>query len=437
MTIDEQVQPGTPPRDDSILAGDAVITAAPVAREDRIASLDFIRGIAVMGIVAANIIAFGQPMLAYMAPSSFLVDPAEPGGWQWIAQFVLIDGKMRGLFTVLFGAGMYLFMERAWARGSTRWLQVWRLVVLFGFGLIHYFFIWFGDILAMYAMIGCLALACIHWKPATQMCVGLFGFIFGGILFGGSLTLMWLVADTSFGTTEALADIRNGMIDGTKDMVASDIADTARIKSGDYGAVVQNRIANEWSSPFTNSIFLVFETLPLMLIGMALYRTGFFSGAYDSARMRRWGWIGLVAGGLVHLGIGLLVREYSFSIYAGYAAFVGWSVLPRLAMILGMAALLVEYSRDATGWLGRRISAAGRAAFTNYLGTSILMMIVFQGWGLGLFGELNRPQLYLVCVGVWIVMLAWSQPWLERFRYGPLEWLWRCLTYRRVFPVRR
>ncbi len=414
-----------------------VLAAAPVSGEDRISSLDFIRGIAVMGIVAANIISFGQPMLAYFYPGGFLVDPADPGGWQWIAQFVLIDGKMRGLFTLLFGAGMYLFMERAWARGSTRLLQIWRLFLLLCFGLIHYFFIWYGDILAMYAIVGFVAVACMRWEAATQMRVGLFGFVIGGILYGGMITFPWLIVDTSFGEVGPMAEMRTELVTGIEASEANDAIATTLIRSGDYAALVGRRITQEWFLPFTNSIFFMLEILPLMLIGMALYRTGFFSGAYDSAKMRRWGWIGIVAGGLAHLGIALLVKQTGFTFYGGSAAFIGWSILPRLPMILGFAALMVEYSSRWTGWLGQRISAAGRAAFTNYLGTSILMLFVMHGWALGLFGELNRPQLYLVCVGVWIGMLAWSQPWLERFRYGPLEWLWRCLTYRRAFPLRR
>jgi hypothetical protein len=110
--------------------GDGGAAIAPVAASARIGTLDFIRGLAVMGILAANIVAFGQPMEAYMYPAAFKVDAGDPGGWMWIAQFILIDGKMRGLFTLLFGAGLYLFMEKAWARGATRWFQVWRLAIL-------------------------------------------------------------------------------------------------------------------------------------------------------------------------------------------------------------------------------------------------------------------------------------------------------------------
>jgi uncharacterized protein len=174
-----------------------------------------------------------------------------------------------------------------------------------------------------------------------------------------------------------------------------------------------------------------------MLIGVALYRMGFFSGAFDRAKLLRWGWIGVIAGGLVHLAIGLVVQAGGFTYYGTLSAFVAWSPLPRLWMVLGMAALLVAYGPSATGWLGERVRAAGRAAFTNYLGTSIVMMFVFHGWALGLFGQLNRPQLYIVVALAWVLMLAWSKPWLDRYRYGPLEWLWRCLTYGKVFPLRK
>ncbi|MEP2180541.1 MAG: DUF418 domain-containing protein, partial [Marinomonas sp.] len=130
-------------------------------------------------------------------------------------------------------------------------------------------------------------------------------------------------------------------------------------------------------------------------------------------------------------------KSAGFSYFAVNSAYIGWSQLPRIAMIIGMAALLVVYSPAWSGWLAKRIRAAGRAAFSNYLGTSIIMLFVFHGWALGLFGELNRPQLYLVAAATCGLMLLWSKPWLDRFRYGPLEWLWRCMTYRKLFAFKR
>lgn len=410
---------------------------APVAAAERIDTLDFIRGLAVMGILAANIVAFGQPMEAYMYPAAFLTDAGDPGGWMWIAQFVLVDGKMRGLFTLLFGAGLYLFMEKAWARGATRALQAWRLAILGLFGMIHFLFIWPGDILFYYALFGIAALACLRWSVKAQLMVGLAGYMLG-VLFYTSLILPWLIVDTPFGESSPdLREQRAGMIAEIDTNLAHGDIPNAAIASGDYAGLIVHRVSEQWSEPLTNALLFGFETLPLMLIGMALYRMGFFSGGFARGAMLRWGGIGLIAGAIAHVGIGLLVQASGFSFYATLAAFIGMSPLPRLWMVLGLAALLVAWAPSATGWVGERVRAAGRAAFTNYLGTSVVMMIVFHGWGLGLFGELNRPQLYGVMLLSWAAMLAWSKPWLDRYRYGPLEWLWRCLTYRAVFPLRR
>lgn len=417
--------------------GDGDEEQAPVRAKERIASLDFIRGIAVMGILAANIIAFGQPFNAYIYPDAFLVEPSDPGGWQWIGQFVLIDGKMRGLFTILFGAGMYLFMERAWLRGGTRWLQMWRLVLLLAFGLVHFFLIWIGDILSYYGLVGLIVLVCMRWSAKAQLWVGLIGYLFGALLYAAMMTFPYVVAETSVGELDEFAEVRSEMEASKLDALANDAENSAFKQSGDYAGLVERRVTQDWYLPFSNALFFSLETLPLMLIGMALYRLGFFSGALSSAKMRLWGWIGVIVGGAAHLWIALAAREGGFEFYVSTAAFIGWSPLPRLAMVLGLAALLVEYSRGWNGWLADRVRAAGRAAFTNYLGTSILMLFVFHGWALGLFGELNRPQLYLLTVLTWVLMLAWSKPWLERFRYGPLEWLWRCLTYRRLFKLSR
>jgi uncharacterized protein len=355
----------------------------------------------------------------------------------WIVQFILIDGKMRGLFTLLFGAGMYLFMEKAWARGATRKLQAWRLAILMVFGMVHFFFIWAGDILFYYALFGFVALACLRWKVKTQLWVGLAGYMLG-VLFYLGLIMPWLIVDTPFGeSSPELLEQRAGMIAEVEGALARGDVPNAAIAAGDYGALVTHRITEQWSEPLINAMLFGFETLPLMLIGIALYRLGFFSGAFNRGKMLLWGWIGLIAGAAVHLAIALVIKATGFSYYGTLAAFVGLSPLPRLWMILGMAALLVVYAPSATGWLGERVRAAGRAAFTNYLGTSVVMMLVFHGWALGLYGELNRPQLYIVVALAWAAMLAWSKPWLDRYRYGPLEWLWRSLTYRQAFPLRK
>ena len=410
----------------------------PVASKDRIAGLDFIRGLAVMGILLANIVAFGQPFTAYMYPDAFLTEHGEAEDWMWIAQFVLIDGKMRALFTLLFGAGLYLFMERAWARGATRRLQVRRLLWLGAFGLVHYFFIWTGDILFLYAVSGLVALLFIKLSRRRQFVIGLIGYALGGLLYLGMSIGMEGAADGSLASdAQGAAEMRAEARAGKMTELADANAVGELIAEGDYAGFVASNVEDAAIGLPATILLFWLETLPLMLIGMALYRKGMFSGGMGRDELWLWGAVLFLAGAAASALIASSVADEGFTYWGTLAAFLGWSHIPRGLMGVGLLALLAAAAAEGSGWWFDRISAAGRAAFTNYLGTSVVMLFVFHGWAGGLFGELTRPQLYLVVLATWILMLAWSKPWLERFRYGPLEWLWRCLTYGRVFPNRK
>lgn len=437
VSDNSEIQAGSVPDIGSDATPDQAGAAMPVASGDRISSLDFIRGIAVMGILAANIVAFGQPLVAYMYPEGFMVPSGDPDGWMWIAQFVIIDNKMRTLFTLLFGAGLYLFMERAWARGATRWLQFRRLLILLLIGFVHFFLIWKGDILTPYAVWGMVALLFITLSAKAQMATGIVVYIAGGIIYSAILGAMYFfsVMDPAGDAELIAAQAELALIQDPE--VADGLIEAGLIRGGNYIGYVGHTFTEHGLMPFAAWLQVSFETFPLILIGMALYRLGFFKGAYDRAKMIRWGWIGLIGGALGSLAIGLFNQADGFGYIVTLWSFIGLSTFTQLPMALGIAALLVAYSPGWTGWLAERVRAAGRAAFTNYLGTSIVMLFVFHGWALGLYGELNRPQLYLVVVLAWALMLAWSKPWLDRFKYGPLEWLWRCLTYGRLFPLRR
>lgn len=408
------------------------------ASPDRIASLDFIRGLAVMGILAANIVAFGQPFSAYIYPGAFLTPHGEAEGWMWVAQFVLVDGKMRALFTLLFGAGLYLFLERAWERGHGRWLQARRLAWLGLIGLVHFFFVWKGDILFLYAMSGLAALPFVKMLRRNQFILGVLGYIVGGIVYAGIAASMVMSANGAIpGDAAVRAETQAMMDQAQEEEIASDRIDGELIASGDYGALVARNLTDGASEPLGMLAMFWLETLPLMLMGMALYRKGLFSGSIARRRQVLWGWTGILTGGALSLWIALAVRAGGFGYWETLAAFIGWSHFPRLFMGLGLLALLALWGDRASGWLAKRVSAAGRAAFSNYLGTSLVMMLVFHGWAGGLFGELVRGQLYGIVVLAWVLMLLWSKPWLERYRYGPLEWVWRCLTYWRLFPLKR
>jgi len=410
---------------------------------NRLLSLDFTRGIAVMGILAANIVVFGQPMVAYMWPDGFMVPHDKTSDWMWFAQFVLIDGKMRGLFTLLFGAGMILFLEKAWERGQGRWLQLRRLLWLLAFGLIHYFFIWKGDILTLYAICGMICLAFVKWKPFTQMAVGVVFFYLGATIYSAISGMFFYAME--MGGAEQMAeagqssveDMRAGfdaMKTGQLEMAQ---VETPLIQSGDYFGWVHYNLTEHWAEPLSGFLIFGFETIPLMLVGMALYRWGLFDGRIGAKKQAIWGAIGVLVGVAGSVFIGLWTMEQDLGYYATFFSIWGTSSFVQLPFVIGLAALLALWGPKATGWLGSRVSAAGRMAFSNYLGTSILMLFVFHGFGLGLFGELSRPQLYLVVLATWVIMLAWSKAWLSAFRFGPLEWLWRCLTYGKMFPIRR
>jgi uncharacterized protein len=399
---------------------------------ERLLSLDFTRGVAVLGILVANILSFGQPEPAALWPAGSLAPSGPADDWLWLADFVLIDGKMRGLFTLLFGAGMVLFMEKAWDKGATRWLQARRLGWLLVFGLAHYYLLWRGDILTTYALCGFVALLAVRWDDIRLLAAGITSYLAGAAYYTLGYGAAFLSPDASGRAAAREANARY-----IAEVVADARIETHAIRFGGWPEYVSHGATSHawnWVDAF---VYGLPETLPLMLIGMGLYRAGLFDGRFDRALQLKCGWIAALAGVVLTLPLGLWAIAEGLSFDAAVFAMVGLSTFTRLPLILGLAALLAAWGPRASGWLGRRLAAAGRMAFTNYIGTSALMLVVFHGWGLGLFGKLNRAELYAVTLAVWMLILASSAPWLARFRYGPLEWLWRCLTYGRFFALRR
>lgn len=404
---------------------------------ERLASLDFVRGVAVLGIIVANIVAMGQPMLAYGWPGGFISGPGPYSEWLWGAQLVLVDGKFRGLFTLLFGAGMVLFHRRAQAKGRGRGLLARRLAWLGLFGFLHWALLWRGDILMAYALAGALVLWFVDWEWHKQLVLGLIGYAVGAIMGLASSVSMAATAQGSFPPGSSMAAIQRGL----RETEAADIAD-ARVDSaltigGDYLGTVRHSLEHHLAEiPGTLGIGL-FETAPLMLIGMALLGAGVFEQRPGRERQLRLGWLLWSAGTLLTLPLAWWTMARGITYWDSFAALYGWLPLPQLLSALGLLLLLVHLGSERDSWLAARLKNAGRCAFTNYIGTSALALVVFSGWGFGLFGTLGRLELYAVVLGFWALMLAWPRWWLARFRYGPLEWLWRCLTYGRRFALRR
>lgn len=411
----------------------------PVGTAERITSLDFIRGIAVLGILFPNIVAFGQPLTAYFWPHAMDGGMTGVDGHFWLFQFIALDGKFRGLFSLLFGAGVYLFMEKAWARGAGRGLQLRRLALLLCFGLIHYFLIWHGDILTIYAVWGMVSLLMVKWQARTQWRVGLILSIVGSLLMSSLMLGNWAAGTIPAVAEQMGPEAAKQVAEAEPKALKEAAAESERYRTGSYAEIVTYRVTREWGM-LVQQVLIVgpLETLGLMLMGMGLYRRGLFSGGMDAAALRKWGWAGVVTGTVLTAAIALWPYVQGLPFWTTMLVFQGLGALPHIIMVLGLVCLLALWAPTAlqTG-LGRRFAAAGQMAFSNYLGTSILMMFVFHGWAGGLFGQLHRPGLLLVVLAVWALMLVWSPWWLARFRMGPLEWLWRCLTYGRLFPLRK
>lgn len=388
----------------------------------RIAGLDVTRGFAVMGILAMNIIAFAMPEPAYTSPVAYGSNGAADYA-TWGIAFVLFDSKMRGLFSMMFGASTLLVMQAAEASGSSPAARHYaRMGVLAMFGLLHFYLIWWGDILWLYAICGLLLFTMRNFSVRALLIAG---------------TLFTLLAMAMY-----LAFVMS--LDADSEMITALAANSPKvlqelaIYGGSYADIIGYRVGEMGGSPIGILIFVGPETLGLMLFGMAMFKSGLLAGSWPVERLWRWALGGLGIGLIAN--IALLGWQISTG-YDGWTLFsttLLWSIPGDIAMSVGYAALFMWLAqRFAHHPLVARVGAAGRAAFTNYLGTSILMTSIFYGYGLGLFGEVSRTACYTFVAGTWLLMLLWSKPWLERYRYGPLEWLWRSLSRGRLEPMKR
>ena len=404
----------------------------------RIVTLDIVRGVAVMGILAMNIVGFALPFQAYLNPVA--LGPA--GDWDlasWAVGFILVDGKMRGLFSFLFGASMLLVIEQSQAKGeSADIVHYRRMFWLLFFGLIHLYLIWFGDILVGYALVGMIA------------------FLFRGLgrraLVGwavGLLTVQFLIfAGLAAGAAElqqaaAAPGASAGQLSEWQDLQAmfGALSPEARthelaLYRGGYAGILADRVRDQALGPIEGLGLFGWETLAYFLLGMAALRSGFLTGGWTDERYRKAALIGFGIGIPAYALLAWLLVRDGFSVPAILALSMAATVPLRPPMVIATASLIILAARKG-GALTERIAAAGRAAFTNYLGTSLLMTTLFYGYGGGLFGTMGRAQLWLVVLAMWALMLLWSKPWLDRFLYGPLEWLWRSLARGRAQPIRK
>lgn len=380
-----------------------------------------------MGILAINVASFAQPGAAAYSPR--LSGPGSlADDWAFILRLVVFEGKMRALFAMLFGASLLLYLGRKEADGADGMvLQMRRLFWLALFGLLHFALLWDGDILFLYACVGLGALLLRRAPPAALGIVALTTFTLWQA-WGVASWLPSVEREARVLAGTATTAERAEHVSIINDYRAEARADAVATLSP-YTAEVRSRLDTRWDYPLAMLAYNWGEILSYMLIGMALLRSGFFNGTWPVRLVRK------LALGLGGAGLALTMAFATWAQQSTYPELtmhmaLGYALaFPHLMMALGYMAMLVLLApRLLASRIGARIEAAGKVAFTNYIGSSVLMCGIFSGWGLGLFGQFGTAQQSWFILLGWALMLAWSKPWLARFPQGPLEWAWRGLT---------
>jgi len=389
----------------------------PIDLKNRIHSLDLLRGFAVLGILIMNITSFSQISMAYMNPK---IGAGLEGYNQYFHGFnyIFADTRFMSIFSILFGAGVVLFTQRIEAKGKrVTALHYKRMFWLLLFGLIHAYFIWVGDILVAYAICGSLVF--FFRKKSIRTL-----FIMAVILFLIPISLNFM---TYYGMPKDALESTFAFFHPSTEQIAVQ----TKIMQGSYLEQMPLRLEN--ALELQTLVFMIeifWRTSAMMLLGMILYRNGVLSADKSTAYYKKMIWVGFLPG-LILSSIGLS-QVYASEWSGAYVMNIGanYKFVSGLFMALGYIGLVIWiYKKGIFKKFQNRLQATGRMAFTNYIGMSLICTLIFNGHGLGLFGTLDRLQQFLIVIAVWVIILIISPLVLKKYQFGPLEWLWRKLTY--------
>ncbi len=429
----------------------------PTAPAERIVVIDVLRGVALLGIVLMNIPYAGLPASAAWVPT---VAGGSTGidWWAWFLSCVFIDGKARALFSILFGAGVILMTSRAESSGlegaaRSADLHYRRMLWLMAFGLVDsYLLIWPGDIIYLYGLCG-LLLYPLRKLSAKALITASIVLIAIGICYG-LVQRQFEIAERDEVMSIRATQASGGALTREQQETLKEWNEGLEEDfppREDVEKELQKRRRGYFSNVVTlapitkdiQSLPLYFEVdaISMMLLGMGLMRAGVLSGS----RSRRFyalcaslclpiGWAIAALGPLDWSRSGFHAEHIS-PLWASYS----WSYqLQRLLIVIGyigLVILLVRFGTLARAW--RAIAAAGRLPLTNYLGQSVIYIVLLSGTGFGLIGSLARHELLIIALLIWIWQVLFSVAWSAHFAYGPLEYLWRWLTYGRRPEWRR
>lgn len=417
----------------------------PVPLTARLAGLDFARGLALLGITFVNVELFAEPFLT-ITDISLPRDLGAAGQALYWFGMIFCTSKFYPLFSLLFGVGLALMLESAVRAGrSFGWTYARRMLVLAAFGLAHITLLWYGDVLLLYAVVGSLMLIFARRSARTL-------FIAAGVFFGigmlgvvGTSLLMFLSgselpptppmpdAPTSLG--QYLAIFKDYTPDGSGFDPRLAVAETRIFSEGPYVAALAVRwITYLFTLPFL-LLIMGWQVAACFCFGAGLLKSGFVRG--ERAGWRRW---------FVRFGLVAGLPSQIVAAWAAQSPDDAWRMMlsmtlvqvggPLVSLMYLSLMLNVAESGRAAGVV-RAVANLGRVGLTGYLGITFLMQMLMQHWGLGWFGNVEWGERWLLVLGAWSVMLALANVWLRWFRIGPLEWVWRSLTYLRVQPLRR
>ncbi|WP_144932010.1 DUF418 domain-containing protein [Paenibacillus sp. 32O-W] len=396
----------------------------PVAANERIQLLDIARGLAILGILLVNMTFYSSSLQAIQFQINLW-----PDFWNQAAKSILsimVDGKFIAIFSFLFGYGMILFKDRALEKGR-RFVPLYlrRLLALLIFGLIHGWFIWFGDILVHYALLGFILLLFHKCKPKTLLV--------WSVSFLMLIPALMLFSGGNAGATPRLSP-------EFKQLVLQWIErDQAIYGGGTFGEIQRQRVS-DWYASALNQIAFYPQILGLFLMGSYIAKRKLFHNLSGnrSVLIRICIWTGSF--GFVSTLLPI-VLEQTVGTNAG-----GWinrlDVIrylignPSIGLfyITGLALLIQKPSWQRAL---RPLANVGRMAFTNYILQSVLCTLIFYHYGLGLYGQAGPLAGSLLAIAVFLLQMVLSALWLRKFRMGPLEWVWRIATYRSLSPLRK
>jgi uncharacterized protein len=393
-------------------------TSISQTKRPRIASLDVIRGVAILGVLAVNADGFAAPIHASLNPSAWMF--GNQGGTAiayWVMDWLFHD-KFVAIFSMLFGISMFLVGGELSDRQRGIHLAR-RIGALFLFAMAHGFGLWWGDILSTYACAGIVMFFVRSLPSRTLLAAGL------GLYLAAAYPAL-PVAGPAHDAAHVAASQPTGKAPASQKIQA----ELAQATGSARGALQLN--AQTYVHQLHGVAGLLPHTLALMMIGLGLFKTGFFAGASPGityVRTAAAGAAGLAFVGAVTWMLDVEQRPLPLAEFA--------HALLSPGVALGYVAAIILWLHSRAGRLLAPFAAAGRMAFTNYLTQSLIMTSIFYGGRGALMGQVDRPALWCIVAIVWVVQLVWSTWWLARFEMGPLEWIWRWMTYGKPSPFRR